>query len=275
MTKPNFANWIDTDNLKQDKLAEGTYYNLTEDLENLQLPDIPWDKLKIPDELLDALQKAPRRLTIQDLTSRVPKGEGVFDALMETCYMHLKEEHERGRISGAEYTKAYIQSMTAALQGAIQFLTTQDSMYWQTLAAQLAAIKGCIEIYTLMVQYYIAEINVCLVKAQYAAGKISLALSQEQIRKVREEMEHTRAQTIDTRTDGTPIGGIIAKQKTLYDEQATAYKRNTEIKTVGVWMDGYSVNKTTDEGLLPPDNLTNSAVDSVMSELKSRVFNQD
>lgn len=275
MDKPTFTDWIDTNTLNQDKLAEGTYYNLTLDLNNLTLPEIPWDKLKIPDDLFGLLQVTPKKLSIKDITDRVPKGEGIFDALMESCYAHLKEEFVKGRITGAEYTKAYMQCISISMQSAIQFVTSRDSILWQSVAAQIAALKALIEYYTLLVQYYIAEVNLCLTKTQYASGKLSLALAQEQIRKTKEEMEATRAQTHNSRTDGTSVMGLVEKQKKLYDEQATAYKRNTEIKTVGVYMDGYSVNKTTDEGLEPPDNLTNAQVDSVMSELKKRVFDED
>lgn len=273
--KPTFVDWIDTDSLEQDKLAEGTFYNLTLDLGDFNLPEIPWDKLQIPQGIIDALSKNPEKVSVNQLTSRVPKGDGVFDALMESCSNHLKEESISGRITGAEYTKAYVQCFAVAMQSAVQFLTSQDGLYWQSIAAQLAALKATIEFYTLMVQLYIAEINVYITKTQYAAGKISLAVSQEQIKKLKEEMEQLRAQTLDTRTDGLPVVGVVGKQKELYEQQSVAYQRNSEIKAVNLWMDGYSVNKTTDEGLEPPSNLTNANVDSVMSELKSRIFDQN
>ena len=47
-------------------------------------------------------------LTNADLTTRTVGGSGTFDAIMASQAVHLKDEFTAGRITGAEYSKAYV-----------------------------------------------------------------------------------------------------------------------------------------------------------------------
>ena len=64
--------------------------------------------LKVPDV---------KRLTTQSID-----GVGVFDVLMKTTKLHLKEEYEAGRITGQEYATVYIEAMNNVMQQSVQFL---------------------------------------------------------------------------------------------------------------------------------------------------------
>lgn len=76
------------------------------------------------------------RPTIGQLTEAKVNGSGVFDIIMASLSAHLKAEYAAGRITGAEYAKAWISSSGAALQSAVQFLTAVDNSYWQALTAK-------------------------------------------------------------------------------------------------------------------------------------------
>ena len=90
-----------------------------------------------------------------------------------------------------------------------------------------------------------------------------------QIAMLREQTEAQRAQTSDTRTDGLPVVGLLGKQKELYAQQITSYKRDAEVKAARMFVDAWITQKTLDEGLLAPNGFTNVSLDQVLSTLKT------
>ena len=90
LTKPTFADWFlnDVHEHDADHLGEELEWNLTKDAD-FSIADIPWDDFEIPDDLIDRLKKGPRRLKEKDLTQRIPRGIGIFDAIMEAMKLLL------------------------------------------------------------------------------------------------------------------------------------------------------------------------------------------
>lgn len=85
-----------------------------------------------------------------------------------------------------------------------------------------------------------------------------------------EQMESVRAQTLDTRSDGvTPVVGVLGKQKDLYSQQITSYKRDAEMKAAKLFTDAWITMKTIDEGLLPPTAFTNVSLDAILDDIKT------
>lgn len=84
-----------------------------------------------------------------------------------------------------------------------------------------------------------------------------------------EQAEQVRAQTMDTRSDGTtPVVGLTGKQKDLYSQQITSYKRDAEVKAVKIFSDAWITMKTMDEGLVPPTEFDNNSLNNILQSLK-------
>jgi len=78
-----------------------------------------------------------------------------------------------------------------------------------------------------------------------------------------------RAQTLDTRSDGvTDVEGVLGKQKDLYTQQITSYRRDAETKVAKLFTDAWITMKTIDEGLSPPTGFTNASLDEILGVLK-------
>lgn len=278
-TKPTFDNWFENAlHLNADRLGEEYEWNLT-NRANFSIPDIDWSDFDIPEELLEALKKGPRRLTEADLTERIPRGKGMFDAIMESFSKHLLEEFDANRITGAEYTKAYTALTNSAIQGAIQYLTSQEQLYWQSIAAQLAAIQAVVNINLAKVQLATAIINTHNARATYAGTKLDLstkgaqyALVQEQTKKASEDAEASRAQTANTRLDGNAVLGVMGKQRDMYQQQIYSFQHNDQKEATKLKTDAWTVMKTADEGLEPPNSFTNASLDASMTNLINNVF---
>ncbi|MBQ7431020.1 MAG: hypothetical protein IJV29_15400 [Butyrivibrio sp.] len=205
---------------------------------DFSIPDIDFNDeiFQIPDELKDALLHAPDKLKPEDLTERVVNGMGMYDQLMTTNRAHLMDEYENGRITGAEYTKAYIALSQSALQYAVQYLLGRDQAYYQALGSTIMALKGAIDVYTAKVQLAIAQAQAHQNKAQYAGTVMSLAVNDsqrdlliQQEKLAKEQTEQVHAQTSDEKLDGsTSVTGIMGGNINLLKQQKLLTVEQTE-----------------------------------------------
>lgn len=230
--------------------------------EDLEIPVIDWDSsdFQIPSWSGTEAGKPVTRLTNNDLTERKVGGDGTFDALMDGFKAHLKDEYNQGRITGAEYTKAYIALTQSAMQNAVQYLLGRDSSFWQSVNAQAAAVTARVNLAMAKVQYVTTVFDAQTKRATYALTKLKLATEDMQYATLEYQVEHTlpaqlamvneqtegqRAQTLDTRTDGQPVAGVMGKQKDLYGQQITSYIRDAEVKaaklTADLWTTHFAV----------------------------------
>ena len=85
--------------------------------EDITIPHIDFTtpEFNIPGDVYSEAYKELAKITNEDLTTRVPNGDGVFDSLMAGIKAHLQGEFDKNRISGAEYTKAFIALTESAL----------------------------------------------------------------------------------------------------------------------------------------------------------------
>lgn len=254
--------------------------------EEIPIPSINFDDpaFQLPFDSNSDLYKTVTRLTNIDLTSGVIDGPGAFDALMQGFKVHLKGEFDANRISGAEYTKAFIALTGNAMSSAVQFLLGRDGAFWQAVTAQAQAITARVGMETAKVQYAAVLTEALTSRANYALTKLKLAtedvtfasgefqlnqiLPQQKLLLV-EQTEVQRAQTLDIRVDGSAVVGVLGKQKDLYTQQITSYQRDAELKAAKVFADAWTVQKTIDEGLLPPDGFTNASLDPILNTLKT------
>lgn len=254
--------------------------------DDFTLPDIDmsgpeWD---IPGGDNSPIFDAITKVTNESLTTREVGGSGTFDALMESAHNHLKAEFKANRITGGEYTKAYIAMMESCMSNAVQFLLGRDQAYWAAAMAQIQAVTARVQLATSKAQFVLAKIQAISAKSEYALTKMKIATESEtycaalfnadqmlpqQLKLITEQTEAQRAQTLDTRSDGTTVTGSVGKQKELYSQQITSYQRDAEVKASKLFTDAWITQKTIDEGLNPPNGFTNASIDTILTKLKS------
>lgn len=269
--------------------------------ENITIPsvDLSDDIFNIPGGIDSEQYQPVTKLTNEQLTTRVVGGDGTFDALMAGFSAHLKVEYDKGRITGAEYTKAFIALTEGAMSNAVQYLLGRDSAFWQAVAAQAQAIAARVALETAKVQYAAMQLEAMIGRANYALAKLKLATEDvtyaqgkyqidnllpqqyttgqytlnimfpQQLALLKEQTEVQRAQTLDQRTDGQTVTGSVGKQKDLYTQQITSYQRNAEVTAAKLFTDAWITQKTIDEGLLPPAGFENASVNTILSKLKT------
>ena len=257
------------------KVTEGLDFNVP----NVDFND---PAFKLPEALAEALQKVPEKVTTESLTERTIHGNGVFDAIMEAMENHLKHEYEEGRITGAEYTKAYIATLQSSVQFAVQFLLGKDLAYYQALGAQAQALQGNLDAYTAKVKLAIAQAQAHTTKAQYAAQVLQLAgieaqtdnakqqeLNLKQQEKLLvEQTEQTHAQTSDTRIDGsTPVSGYTGNQNALLKQQVVSFKKDALIKSAKIYADSFATQLSMNTASVGGTGLAAADINNAMSKL--------
>ncbi|QXV71901.1 virion structural protein [Escherichia phage U1G] len=254
--------------------------------DDFTLPDVDmtgpeWD---IPGGDASPIFGAIDKISNESLTTREVGGSGTFDALMESAHNHLKAEFKANRITGGEYTKAYIAMMESCMSNAVQFLLGRDQAYWAAAMAQIQAVTARVQLATSKAQFVLAKIQALSAKSEYALTKMKIATESEtycaalfnadqmlpqQLKLLTEQTEAQRAQTLDTRSDGATVTGSVGKQKELYSQQITSYQRDAEVKASKLFTDAWITQKTIDEGLNPPNGFTNASIDTILTKLKS------
>lgn len=259
-------------------LMDGVTWNVP----NVNLDD---PLLNLPTGLgLDsALYGVVKRLEVTDVTTGVVGGEGMFDKLAASMKVHLAEQYEKGRLTGSEYTRAYIELMTACMDSAVSFLVQRDQAFWQAQQAQITAITARVAMQTAKVELAAMQLQAETARANYALTKLKLAnesiqycLANYQLSDILptqktllvEQTNAQRAQSSDTRTDGQPVAGTLGKQKDLYTQQITSYQRDAEVKAAKLFTDAWTVQKTVDDGIVPPDNFANASLNTILGRIK-------
>ena len=202
-----------------DTVAIGLFNSLTAGT-NFEIPDIDVSgpDFDIPEGSdSDALKPIPK-FTNADLTNATlvgnnVQGTGVMDVLMNTFMLHLDREYKTGHITGAEYTKAYIASIGVAASNGVAFLLQRDQAYWQGVTAQMQIINSRTQLAIAKTQLALEEINANTATVNYALTKAKLGSENASYISVSEQGETSRAQTLETRSDGSSVTGVIGLQK--------------------------------------------------------------
>jgi hypothetical protein len=212
--------------------------------------------LEVPVDLTDPMYAKVVLRSGADITTGVG-GSGTFDMIMTSLSAYLAAEYAKGRITGADYTKTFIELTAAALATALQFTLGKDQAFWQAQQAQIAAVAARVALETSKVQN---------ASANYQLSSMLPA----QLVLINEQMEVQRAQTLGVRADGLAVSGNMGAQVTLYNQQVVSYKRDAEIKASKPFTDAWITSKTLDNTIAPPSGFTNANIDIVLSTLMAR-----
>ena len=145
--------------------------------EDVSIPSIDFSgsEYSIPGDINSAAYDVLVRLSDSDLTTGAINGTGAFDKLMVGVAAQLQREFDAGRITGVEYTKAYIALTGSALSSSLQYLLSRDAAYWQAVQAQAASVTARVQLATAKAQNAAAQLEAMNIRSNYALTKLRLA----------------------------------------------------------------------------------------------------
>lgn len=199
-------------------------------------------------------------ITLADLTSGTVNGNGVFDVLMKANKAHLEQEYAQNRITGADYSKAYLSMVQATMQGAISFLTERDQISFKAelLEAQIATEKQ---------QEKVLIAQECKLRAEYDLTLATITKTGKETDLLNQKMLTEKAQITDL---GVDDNSVIGKQKRLYQAQTDGFARDAEQKAAKIMIDTWNARRMTDDGTVA-DNV-NHLQDSDIGRTVTKLF---
>lgn len=253
---------------------------------NFTLPDVSLGaaQFQLPGQSGNPLYQLVTQIDLRTLTDGTVGGDGAFEMLMATMRAHLQLEFDKGRITGDQYTKAYIELTSLAMSTGLQMVLGRQQAYWQALLvreqakrAEAEAVAAVVAVETAKAQLAMSRSQAEMAEAQMALTKLQLAsedarfqLMHYQIDLTKEQIEVARSQHADTRTDGSAVAGTAKRQRDLLEQQREAFIRDADARVAKMYLDGWITQKTIDEGLTAPTQLTNAEIEQVMSQMRER-----
>jgi hypothetical protein len=179
-------------------------------------------------------------IDLTELTTMSLTGTGVFDVLMQSMKLHLKDEYDSHRITGKEYAQVCSSMMAAVMQQSVAFLLQQQQIL--KTQADIALVR----------QQTVTELaqtdddipaglgfnNSTLIEGIVGQQRIAL---EKTIEKTNADIDMVNQQTVTelAQTDeyipaglgkntGTTVDGVIALNKTLVEAQIAASLKGAE-----------------------------------------------
>lgn len=187
----------------------------------------------------------------------------------ETAKAELVLAAFKAKLSRAEYASSKMSLATAQVQYCTADFNLTNILPLQQL--QLTAQTSLISSQKLQVDKEVQKstAEIALIEANTDNAEAQTVVIQNQATLVKEQAEAQRAQTLDTRTDSLPVMGAIGKQKDLQAQQITSYQQDAAVKAAKFWLDGFTVQKSMDESLVPPTQFSQTNIDAVLTKLKT------
>lgn len=211
-----------------------------EDLD-VQFPSLNDPLYSVPPMGTDGMYATVSPINLKDVTEGKIGGTGVFDQLMVALKAYLDKEYSSNRITGEQYTKAYIALVEGAMAQGMAFVMGREQAYWGAVAAQQAAQRAQVELATSRIQLEQAKIQVGLlrseaVKSEAEAAAARIRLVSEEINRKTADYNYTNILPLQKQTAEKQIAlaqgqvDMLPTQKKLLEEQVNAAMAQTTDK---------------------------------------------
>ena len=169
-----------------DTLATTLIETLTGDVPYVT-PDVPLTSAEYNVPAPSQLTEAITKLTVSNLTTGEIGGDGAFDKLMGGLSSYLLSEYKANRITGAEYTKAFIALTELAMAQGSAYLIQTDKQYWdnqltqqQAELVEIQVATARVKLETAKVEHVVTQMQALNLEAEYAVKKMQLSLTSSQ-----------------------------------------------------------------------------------------------
>lgn len=202
-------------------------------------------------------------ITVEDLTTGVLNGTGVFDKLMSAGKAHLEAEYGKDRIKGPEYATVYLGMMDTVMNQSIQFLLQTRRMVVELALVEQQTLNAVTEGEVLVAQK-------CKLEAEFDLLVNTNLKTTAEIQLLIQKTATEKAQVLEL---GVDENSIIGKQKQLYNAQTEGFTRDAEQKTAKVMVDTWNARRMTDEGTVADGTnmLNDAAVGRAVNKLLAGV----
>jgi len=166
---------------------------------------------------------------IEELTSGIVAGTGIFDKFMQTVKLHLADEYDNNRIVGREYADVYLGALNSVLQQAVvvqmnnrqsKQITAQIGLIRQQTASELGKTSDALVADLGFNETTVISGTLALEKAILTSQQDKLAADiTDQSRKITADIALTSGQTAKLITDASDQADKIVSDIDVNDQQ--------------------------------------------------------
>lgn len=209
-------------------------------------------------------------IPVSQLTQATLDGSGVFDVLMRATKAHLEDEFKKNRIKGPEYSTVYLGSLTQVMQTALAFALAQTKTDLENQLLQKQIDLAVQQKLNAEAEHAVLVAQECKLRAEYDLTKQATLKGEVEATLLTQKVATEKAQI---QALGVDDNSVLGKQKLLYAAQTDGFKRDAEQKAAKIMIDTWSVQRTTDSGVLPTtaNKLTDSYIGSAVGKLLTGV----
>ena len=173
-------------------------------------------------------------LSVSDDGSYTVHGEGTFDDLMEAVNKHVDSQFKLGRLQGGDYAKVYVESLKAAMSGAVSFLVQRVDP--DLLAAQILKVEA--EVRLADAQKLKVDADILLSGAQKLLTDAQTGLIAKQGQKIDAEVGLLNEKKVTEQHQQDVLDAQVA----MLGEQAKGFQWSANQKYMKSIIDGQAVN---------------------------------
>lgn len=179
--------------------------SISTDINNIELTEIDLDKIfkeyniEIP----------PIQDHIYKFTENQLDGKGVFDVLMHSAEEHIKAEYDAGRITGANYSNIYLQTIQSVLQTSLQMVLQADTTWLEAEKLKLEVAQTRLQAEMTALQILEEQVKLIHLKLQIPLFKAKVSETQAQTQDIVDNNQPTRTTKFGRTTN---IGGVLGAQ---------------------------------------------------------------
>lgn len=202
--------------------------------DSYELAPISLDKPEyaLPSKSGNPLYDAVPKVSLEELVTGQVDGDGAFEKLMAAMKAELKGEFDKGRITGDQYTKAFIELTQLGMSTGLQYVMGREASFWQAMAAKEQSKRAEIEAVIAAVQLEAAKSAAALqryqadaAQAQFALTKLQLASEDARYKLLQEQISQATVQTT-----------LLENQVTMAQAQLVMLQRQTETQVAQTTM---------------------------------------
>ena len=171
--------------------------------------------------------------------------QGLVDILLAKLREELIKEYNEGRITGAEYTRAFQAMLTEVMSQAVQFTLQKDASRWQAQEIQLKAIQALYQAMLVKAQVAKTQYDTEAAKVEFLRAKIGAELDALQVETARFGLEHLsveqekmlKAQIVTEEKKQDLLANQATnttEQTNLYKQQIKSFKARDHIQGLGL-----------------------------------------
>jgi hypothetical protein len=184
---------------------------------------------------------------LNSFTENNLQGNGYFDRIMSSVELHIHDEFDKNRITGANYAQSYIAALQAGLQCSTQLLMEAPNIEIKKLEVEKAKIElegAKLQLEKIKLEMEKLKLDIDLSKAELEIKKVELEIKKAQLELIPYQKELMRWQAVSEQANTCDIvnngedayDGATSNIHGLFGQNITSSKHQIDVNNKAAYL---------------------------------------